>query len=268
MKNKYKAYLYKQYKHLINLSSNYIFIGDDISYDYVIDTCGKTLEKKDYSKIHSNILPQPLAGDLENGKIFLCLLNPGFDDNNYNDERIIRNELLNQISQVNASMFWLKDEYKNTDGGKYWRRVFNQKNPKDKSLVANIQKSYMKNDIVLSEDDIFTMLSRIVVDLELFPYHSKNQPNNTILRIQSVSEILNYVHNELIPNAKDKNQLVCFIRAINKWKVTDDERLNENVFCYNPHNPQLRPFMNVDNELGTIIFNHIDIITNNFTVLL
>lgn len=264
----YRKYLNEQYEYLICRESNYIFKGDNIPSNSLINTSGKKLEKKDEHRIHSNLIPQPLAGNLEKGKIFICLLNPGFSDSDYDDESIIKDELLNQISQVNASMFWLKEKYKNTGGGKYWRNVFDQKSPKGKSLVINIQNSYCKEGIKLSKEEVFSMLSRIVVDLELFPYHSKRQPKDKDMQIQSVDEMMNYIHDDLIPNSIDREQLICFIRAKDKWRIKNNETDNDNVFLYNPSNKQLKPYMNIDNDLGGTIFNHIRKITKDFTVLL
>ena len=112
---------------------------------------------------------------------------------------------MKQLSQDGASMFFLEGKYKNTGGGGYWRKKFNQGRkspdtgaPGDKfSLVENILKAYHKNSVSIEREDVFSMLAKLFVDLELIAYHSKTAPGTN--RLKSTKRMMNYVHNVLIP---------------------------------------------------------------------
>ncbi len=266
------SYLKMQHNHLVQKTGDFIF-SDDRAYidaNDKIDFQGSITCKAEETKLRTYLRPQVVAGDLTNGKIFLCVLNPGFSAQDDCDEQIIKDALLSQLSQTKPSMFWLEKKYKNTGGGRWWRKKFGQKDP-HRSLVKAIVNGYAaegesKKSIIVSEEDIFLMLSKLVVDLELIPYHSKRRPRN-INNLHSVETIRNYVHNDLIPNAKSNNQIVCFLRAINDWRVTSDERNMENVFLNETEGKGNRCItFNVKMSLGKAILDHIRTITKDFSI--
>ncbi len=252
----YKNYLKEQYEYLKNKKEDFIYKYDTIYDKEKINTKGRKLKDNEINFIHNNLLPQQVAGDITKGKIFICILNPGFSDEDYISEEKIKNELLNQLKQDNASFFWLRKEFQETGGSLYWRGVMDQKSPKNNSLVQRLQKEFKVDD----KEIIFNMLSKVMVDLELFPYHSKNARyirrnfKDFEKRCLSISNAKNFVHKELVPNAKENKQLICFVRAVDLWEGMDLES-NPNVKWFSIG--RSKPWFNVESDLGKEVFNHI-----------
>ncbi|MBQ8280923.1 MAG: hypothetical protein IJZ25_00800 [Lachnospiraceae bacterium] len=271
--NEFKSFLREEAEGFSGKSNNFVFSCDRniITENDVVDSKGRNLKDCEKSKIHTSLLPQPLAGDLDNGKVFLCVLNPGFVNEDYFDESIVKHELMKQLKQEDPSMFWLKKEYENTGGGKYWRKKFDQQN-KNFSLVESILKEYRKNKIMvhgvdITKEDVFMMLSKIVVDLELIPYHSEKGPKFQY-KLDSAKKMMDYVHKELIPEGRN-DRIICFLRSIKEWGVTEEEKRMDNVFCNEKKNSRVRNFtFNVELPLGKFIFNHLREITDDFTIYL
>lgn len=280
----YIDFLMENAENFCDPNGNYLFSDDriDIENDCIDEKTD--LDKKEETKIHHKLLPQPVIGDLKNGKIFICSLNPGFGDKNYENEKSIREELLNQLEQKNnPSMFWLKDDFECTDGGEYWRNKLNQKDEK-KSLVMEICRKYKKVGGKITDEDInkvFNWLSRSIVALELFPYHSKRMKKSLLKKCKnenkngSVDNMLRFVHEELIPNAQNNDQIICFTRSIRDWsnwtvnneKIEIENLTNPMVF-YNDKNhcQNITYNVTIENGLGKFILNHICKLTNGFNI--
>lgn len=275
----YIDFLKKNTKNFCDPNGNYLFSNDkiDIENDCIVKE--KDLDKKEETKIHHKLLPQPVIGDLKNGKIFICSLNPGFGDKNYEDEEKeeVKNELLNQLRQEKPSMFWLKDDFKDTDGGKYWRNKLNQGDEK-KSLVKKICSKYNNK---INDADVFNWLSKNMVALELFPYHSKRMKKSLLKKCKndnkngSVDNMLRFVHEELIPNAQKNNQIICFTRSIRDWsnwtvdnEEIEIEKLNNPMVFYNDkkHCQNITYNVTIENGLGEFILKYICKLTNGFNI--
>lgn len=274
MGNKYIEYLKRQYNHLEGkgVDADYILQGDSIDESGIVNSHNLSLNPKNEHAFHTKLLPQPVVGDLSNGKIFICILNPGFHDDDYKYEPKIRNEILKQYKQDDASLIWLKKEFEETPGGKWWRSKFNQRNKK-KSLVENIVNGYIGSKIFDKEnydeniETVFSMISRIVVDLELIPYHSKNKPS--MKGLESVKKMKEYVHKVLIPKAENNKQIICFARSIKNWEVTEEEKKRSFVICNEKNNRGNRYFsLSTESPIGEAIFKHFKTLSNNFSKLL
>ena len=258
----YKDYLKEQYNYLKTEKKNFIFKDDIINKDEKVYSKGRKLNKEEWDKIHTNLRPQPLAGDITNGKIFICVLNPGFDDKDYitEEDKKVQNELMKQLEQNDASFFWLRKEFEEKGGGQYWRNKLDQESPKGTSLVDNLQQLFNVDD----KEIIFDMLSKVMVDIELFPYHSKNAGkirgqiektiNDKLPKYKSVKEVYNFVHKELLPNATSNNQLVCFVRALKLWNVNEKQSTSNVKYIDIGRG---RPYFNVNKELGKSVFEYI-----------
>lgn len=273
MEETYIEYLKRQYNHLEGkgVDADYILQGDAIDESRIVNSHNLSLNKKNEHAFHTKLLPQPVVGNLSNGKIFICILNPGFHQDDYNCEKEIRDEILKQYNQDDASLIWIKKEFKDTPGGKWWRSKFNQKNQQI-SLVAAIVKEYEKQilkgmDHNENIEKVFSILSRIVVDLELIPYHSKNKPS--MKGLESVKKMKEYVHKVLIPNADNNDQIICFARSIKSWEVTEEEKNRRVVFCNEKNNRGNRCFsLSTESPIGNAIFEHFKTLSNNFSKLL
>ena len=76
----FKAFLKDEYANLKDKTNNYVFSCDEklIHEDDIIYSKNKELEENEFLLLHTDLLPELVVGNLENGKIFLCTCNPGF----------------------------------------------------------------------------------------------------------------------------------------------------------------------------------------------
>lgn len=274
-KQMYYDYLKNQYNDLSKLKSNQKFImsGDSNLEDYCYSD--NNISPK---ALRTNLLPQQIIGDLHRGKIYICSLNPGYgsDDEIIEDEKLaekngfpyykekILNEFLQGEKSERKNHFFIAEQMKKSGGAKWWRGKLHQRDS-NSSLVQAIINEYEQNGIIVDEEMVFSFLSKLIVSLELFPYHSKQMDKTLLKNCESVEKIKEYVHNELIPNAKKNNQIVIFTRSIKEWNVSDEEKNMKNVVLCNT-NPRCITF-NVKKCMGKFILDYIRQYTNNFSDL-
>ncbi len=286
-KEEYILYLKQNYEKLKNDNSGfYCFEGeDDLIRSFNCACDKKTKTNKQNKKIITNLLPQPLCGDLNNGSIFICSLNPGFDPLDLCLERQgkecdvfpdYRNQILDLLCQdgsKNNSMFFISEKQadegtlkKNSPGSIYWRKRLNQTDKK-KSLVNNLLVSFNKNGKHYSEDDIFDYLAKQIVTLELFPYHSTKFDNSLLntkkYDFKSVRLMRNYVLNYLVPQARKKSFVVIFLRSIRQWDPDEQIHDTDSNVIINNINVQ-NPYFSFCG-LGEHIYNHIKNMTDDFS---
>lgn len=260
----FETYFCEQYKKIEEIFRNgtgeYLFDGDgNITEKKRIFERGK---KSYNTSIHTYLLPQPFIGDIENAKIIICSLNPGFSDDDCYIEKPYNidgypnysEELLNQLNPKakDKTLFWLtekSDEVKNLSGGaKWWRGKLDQ-NDQTVSLVAQIAK-YFNFD----KETVFKWLSENMAAIELFPYHSKKFSKSLLNKCKSSEIIKEYVRQVLIPEANDGKRLVCFTRSLKDWGV--DKLENDHNIIRNNKSVQNITF-NVKLPFGESIFNYI-----------
>lgn len=268
----YIKFLKDEYDRIKKGGSN-IFTGDEIIIDPYNEKCTDPCKE-----LKTELLPQPICGNIRNAKIIICSLNPGLGDGDEDIEDkskafvtglpYLRGDILEQLNQNNPNnnFFWITDKAKGTSGYRYWMGKFNQKNA-DASLIKNICKEYNQKGIEKKEDDIIKMLSESIATVELIPYHSVKMTydmQRELLKCPSVELLKDFMKNKIIPSLGKNNQLLCMMRSFVSWGITDDEYgANENIiFNKNPRNPSL----NVTNKkFGEKILDHIRLITGNFT---
>lgn len=262
-------YLKDQHDDLEKRTGNYkIFSCDPFPTSAIV--YGST-GKENSTKIHADLLPQPVVGDLKNAKIIICSLNPGYCDEDYYVENLAlaklhgypyyRDILLDQLDQSkNNTFFWLTESPKKSGGAKWWQGRLDQNNPK-LSLVNNIFEAYKKNGVMKKKEEVWEMLSRIMAAIELFPYHSKSMDKNLLKSCRSVEVVRDYVLDDLIPRAKKEDRLICFTRSFKEWGVAK-KKLPPNVII----NKSVRNIsFSVKSHLGRAIFDHIEKLSNQFT---
>lgn len=258
----YKEFLEEQYGSFKEFKSEYILPCDCDDAYVKNETNSKIIEER---KLHTDLLPELVVGSLETGKIFLCNGNPGFSEQDYKDQEKLGNKMLEKLQQKDASFFWLTKEYAETGGGRWWRKKFNQKDKK-KSLVANTIKRYAEKSIHITEQDVFSLLSKLVVDLELIPYHSKIKPTQ-IQQLSSTKKQLDFVHKYLVPNASVNNHIICFIRSIKNWGISEEEKGKDEVCCNEKDGKGIRSVtFNIELEVGKKIFAFLKKYTQDFSV--
>lgn len=253
---------------------SYLFTGDED----VINSYNANCTVKD-EKVITDLLPQPICGDIRNAKIIICSLNPGLGDGDTELENVdkasavglpyLKEEFLKQLNQEYSTnnFFWITKKAKGTSGYRYWTQKFNQNDPKA-SLVQAIKSGYDVNGRTFTDEDIMNMLSKIVATMELFPYHSvkmTGKMQGKLLVVPSVQRIKNYLLNDIVPNLKKNNQLLCMMRSFKAWGLDPEEKAKDNIIY---STSQRNPTLSVEKEFGKKIFEHIKALTKSFTIVL
>lgn len=272
----YIKFLKDEYSKIMK-DGSYLFTGDEEAINLYNKSCTVADEK-----VITDLLPQPICGDIRNAKIIICSLNPGLGDGDTELEDVgkasaeglpyLRERFLKQLNQYEPTnnFFWITEEAKKakeTSGYKYWTQKFNQNDPKA-SLVQAIKRGYAANGSTYTDEYIMNRLSKIVATMELFPYHSvkmTGKMQGELFGIPSVQGIREYLLNDIVPNLEKNNQLLCMMRSFKAWGLVPEKNTNKRIiFNSNPQNPTL----SVEKEFGKKIFEHIKALTNNFTKIL
>lgn len=269
----YIEFLRRHYEKFSTGSAPYIFEGDEEAFE---SDAWKKLEKDKDTKLHTELMPQPVTGDIMNAKIIFCFLNPGFDENDINEEAFLRDQYLRQLKQENADFYGLRKEYEDTGIGYYWRidpGIFNT-NYEDYSLVSRIHKEYKGK---YSIEDVYNMLSKIVADIELVPYHSNNGPSAKMIKLLNSSQrAIRFLREELLPNAKKNGQLICITRSKTEWGIKDkviekySDVININTVNYRKPTTNIRRVRAKDGKypeqpFGMRIYKHLEKLSDGFT---
>ena len=279
--SKYIEYLKRNYESLRNKTGDYILEGDQIAEDEKVDSKNRSLKKFEFTKIHNNLIPQPVFGNIKEAKIVICSFNPGFDEENdykvedeqmANEARLIyyKDIFLSQLNCESKSHPFIgekkSNDYNVSPGANWWRKRLNQSEAK-KSLVQNIKNSYKNNGIEKNDEEIFDILARNIASIELFPYHTKNKVGKgTLESCKSVEMIKNFVYKELIPNAKVENRIICFTRSISEWEVENNSNvIDEEVVFINPEEYRENLYYNVELPLGSYVYQHLYKLSKGFT---
>ena len=220
----------------IDLDSHYKNI-DDYD-DYINNNCSFGSDK---NKFHLNLIPIPYTGDIEDAKIYILTLNPGFEILDYyaeSKDREFKEALINNLRQkldVNYPFIFLNPKFLWHGGGQYWEKklknVINEvterfKNPEDfekpLGMLENTSNIYKK---------ALSYVAKKIAVLELVPYHSKsyNLPNKKFKNLQSPKIMTDFVKKELLPKAKKSEKCIICTRGSKSWDLTDDN----NVIVYN-----------------------------------
>lgn len=271
-RERYIDYLYNNFN-LINQRDDlrdYSLLGDEHALKKYNTSC-----KNDSLKIITQLVPQPLCGSLLKGDIFLCSLNPGYQEEdlylegvkksylNYPDYKQPIINLLCQNGTIDNSMFYISEEpadgihEENSPGSGYWRKKLNQAN-KGKSLVHNLVKELQARGFNTDERSVFQMMADRIVTLELFPYHSdkfdRSLLDSSKYNFESVNMMRDFVHDDLIPKAEERDVLVVFLRSFKAWGV--DESMESNHIVLNKANVQ-RPTFGIDHNVGRAILDFV-----------
>ena len=247
---------------------NALYIDADIIGHEALNDKNKKEDEESQTVIHFGLLPQPFIGDVENAKIIICSLNPGFSTDDYNTDELHHNDILEQLNpdNHNKTLFWLTekpDDKGNLSGGaKWWQGKLDQKD-KNKSLVYNIIKEYKSDVASLSDEElkkekekVFKVLSENMAAIELFPYHSAKFNYTYLEKCKSTGKIRKYVK-ELAEKSKEKNQLICFTRSFKHWNVDEIKKLADDNVIRSPSVQNIS--FNIGNkDFGKRIFDHIE----------
>lgn len=194
-----------------NLEENYTTIN---CYDDYINN--NSTFRADEHKFHFNLIPIPYIGDIKKAKIYILMLNPGFEILDYyaeSKDNELKYSLINNLRQENFDpkypFIFLNPKFLWHGGGRYYENRF-------KELIEKA-----KGD---TYDKQLSQVAKKVAVLQLVPYHSKNYKQSEKPLPKSSNRIQNFVMNELLPKAGKEIEII-FVRG-DKW---GDLKTNVNV---------------------------------------
>lgn len=209
---------------------NNLYPGDEFLLNHSYHVTYQTLEeyvksenfgKKKDTKLHLGLLPNPYIGDIKNSKIFILSLNPGLNPADYVQERTkeFQERYWNNICQNGENKFpfiYLDPFICSHPGYSYWNKKF-------KDFLKEIQKSKQCLWIEAQQH-----LSKHISTLELIPYHSQSfyLPEKKIMQnLQSLKDIKQYVHDEIVPKAINNEAIIIATRQIMRWNLPENENI-------------------------------------------
>lgn len=194
--------------------------------------------------IHSGLIPVPYTGNIKNAKVYLLLLNPGFNHNDYHSESLesYRESLIKNIRQEldeEYPFMYLNPLFCHTSGGNYWLKKFD-------SIINSLH-----NLKGLSYSDSIKLISKKVCTLELFPYHSKNFGISLkiINHCPSVLKIKEFLKDD----CSNSGKLILCLRNPESWGLLNS---NDNIRILLPEQRQSAS-IKINRQEGKLIYDKI-----------
>ena len=228
--------------------------------DKVNDDANKETKKaaKEKYKLQLNVYPQHFVGDIDNAKIIILSLNPGYSPEYYNAYKNSTNKdgtNYEQTIKKNLEMerpFFHAFELANESDLGYWGN-------KMKCWVEDHDEKDYEKDNKKYNKKIIKSLKKITKNIalaEFFPYHSisyngmydklgKGTSSNSNRKIKDYLPTQKFLFEKIKKRIDDKNDKVIIIltRSFAKWYEAIPELKNyENCFeVNNPNHPSLKP---------------------------
>lgn len=169
----------------------------------------------DNSIFHTDLLPIPYAGNLNNAKIFILLLNPGLSFIDYYSEyssfqfvEALKDTLHQQYANHQFPFIFLNPNFFWTGGGQYWLR-------KLKDYIKLIKSSRSCTYIEATR-----FLSQRVAILELMPYHSSTFTEYKLLdKLESVRQMREFVKRFVLPKVYLDQACIICTRQSKEWNL-------------------------------------------------
>lgn len=203
------------------------------------------------TSLHVGLLPIPFVGNLEKASIFVLMLNPGLSAGDYfaeyhNSE--FRNAHIRNLRQENENdeypFIFLSPQFAWHPGFGYWHKKFDDV----------IEKLVKQSKITYQE--AMNTLAKSLVCLELLPYHSKAFGSGSLLKnLPSVNAMLNFVHEVLIPKAKDGKVIIIATRSVKNWRLPK----HKNIITYEGGETR-SAHLSLTSRGGMAIANHLGLL--------
>lgn len=199
-------------------------------------------EAKEKYKLRLNVYPQHFVGDIDNAKIIILSLNPGYDTKYYNAyKNSINNNGINyeQIIKENLEM------------KRPFFHAFELANESDLGYWGNKMKCWVEGYDKKDNEELIESLKKITKDIalaEFFPYHSisyngmydklgKGTSPNSNRKIKDYLPTQKFLFEKIKKRIDDKNNEVIIIltRSFAKWYEAI-EGLRDYKLCYEVNN--------------------------------
>lgn len=174
------------------------------------------IEQPDFGKeppgrFHLGLLPLPFAGNLKQAKVFILMLNPGFNPSDYlaDVQENYRSEIIKIYRQENdAKCIFFDPNFSWHGGFTYWHKKLS------KAVDSYSQKNHISR---LGALHYFT---KKICFMEAFPYHSMSfKMTENLETLPSKKLIEEYVKKELVPRAEKNEILIIVPRANGYWNL-------------------------------------------------
>lgn len=234
------------------------------------DAKGKTKKAaKEKYKLRLNVYPQHFVGDIDNAKIIILSLNPGYSTEYYDAYKNITNKNGTNYEQIIKENLEMKQPF---------FHAFELANESDLGYWGNKMKCWVEGYDKKDNEELIESLKKITEDIalaEFFPYHSisyngmydklgKGTSPNSNRKIKDYLPTQKFLFEKIKKRIDDKNDEVIIIltRSFAKWYEAI-EGLRDYKHCYevnNTRNFSLNPALiykvhrdSVEDELKGII---------------
>ena len=235
------------------------------------DAKGKTKKAaKEKYKLRLNVYPQHFVGDIDNAKIIILSLNPGYSTEYYDAYKNITNKNGTNYEQIIKENLEMKQPF---------FHAFELANESDLGYWGNKMKCWVEGYDKKDNEELIESLKKITEDIalaEFFPYHSisyngmydklgKGTSPNSNRKIKDYLPTQKFLFEKIKKRIDDKNDEVIIIltRSFAKWYEAI-EGLRDYKHCYevnNTRNFSLKPAQiykvhrdSVEDVLKDIIF--------------
>ena len=215
------------------------------------DAKGKTKKAaKEKYKLRLNVYPQHFVGDIDNAKIIILSLNPGYSTEYYDAYKNITNKNGTNYEQIMKENLEMKQPF---------FHAFELANESDLGYWGNKMKCWVEGYDKKDNEELIESLKKITEDIalaEFFPYHSisyngmydklgEGTSLNSNRKIKDYLPTQKFLFKKIKKRIDDKNDklIIILTRSFAKWYEAIPELKNyENCFeVNNPNNPSLKP---------------------------
>ncbi len=166
-------------------------------------------------KFHFGLLPVPYIGDLKNAKVFILLLNPGFNILDYyaeSNDKLFKEYMIKNIKQEleNDPYPFFKLNPKFIWHGKYWVSKLND-------IIDEVK---IKKNLP-SYAESLSFVSKNIAALELVPYHSKSfkLSDKKLNQLYTSQIMLEWVNDYLVPKVRNGEACIILTRKASMWNL-------------------------------------------------
>ncbi|HTX80457.1 MAG TPA: hypothetical protein VMC62_12350, partial [Longilinea sp.] len=167
------------------------------------------------TNLHVGLLPLPFIGNLRKATIFVLMLNPGLHPGDYYAEQYnfeYKKACIRNLHQENNNdeypFIFLNPQFAWHPGFEYWNKKFNP-------IIETLEKQSQ-----ITYQEAMSILAKSLACLELLPYHSKSFGSNSLLKVlPSVQTMISFVHEILLPKAKNGEILIIVTREAQNWQL-------------------------------------------------
>lgn len=207
------------------------------------DAKGKTKKAaKEKYKLRLNVYPQHFVGDIDNAKIIILSLNPGYSAEYYDAYKNITNKNGTNYEQIIKENLEMKQPF---------FHAFELANESDLGYWGNKMKCWVEGYDKKDNEELIESLKKITEDIalaEFFPYHSisyngmydklgKGTSPNSNRKIKDYLPTQKFLFEKIKKRIDDKNDEVIIIltRSFAKWYEAI-EGLRDYKHCYEVNN--------------------------------